>query len=52
MTAQRKPDLPEPLRNDMARLVAAGLPVLPLGGTDGKSPLVLIGPGVNFDLPV
>lgn len=38
MTAQRKPDLPEPLRAEMARLVKCGLTILPLGGGDGKSP--------------
>jgi hypothetical protein len=40
MTAQRKPDLPEPLRDEMARLVRSGLTLLPLGGDDGKSPLL------------
>jgi hypothetical protein len=40
MTVLRKPDLPELLRSEMARLVMAGLPILPLGGADGKSPLV------------
>ncbi len=38
MTAQRNPDLPEPLRAEMARLVKCGMPILPLGGGDGKSP--------------
>lgn len=38
MTAQRKPDLPEPLRAEMARLVKSGLTILPLAGGDGKSP--------------
>lgn len=38
MTAQRKPDLPEALRAEMARLVKSGLTILPLGGGDGKSP--------------
>jgi hypothetical protein len=40
MTAQRKPDLPEPLRNEMARLVRTGLTILPLGGDDGKLPIL------------
>lgn len=40
MTAQRKPDLPDPLRNEMARLVQSGLTLLPIGGNDGKSPLL------------
>lgn len=41
MTAQRKPDLPEHLRNEMARLVRSGFPLLPLGGgADGKAPLL------------
>jgi hypothetical protein len=40
MTALRKSDLPEPLRNELARLVRAGFPLLPLGGgDDGKTPL-------------
>lgn len=40
MTALRKSDLPEPLRNELARLVRAGFPLLPLGGgVDGKTPL-------------
>lgn len=38
MTAQRKTDLPEALRAEMARLVKSGLTILPLGGGDGKSP--------------
>lgn len=38
MIAQRKPDLPEPLRDEMARLVKCGLTILPLAGRDGKSP--------------
>jgi hypothetical protein len=38
MTAQRNPDLPEPLRAEMARLVKCGLTILPLAGGDGKSP--------------
>lgn len=40
MSARQKVDLPPPLRNEMARLVRSGLTVLPLGGNDGKSPLL------------
>jgi hypothetical protein len=41
MTALRKPDLPEEFRNELARLVRAGFPLLPLGGgADGKAPLL------------
>ena len=32
MTALRVPTLPEPIRNELARLKGAGLPLLPLGG--------------------
>lgn len=41
MTAQRKPDLPGPFRDEVARLHRAGFPLVPLGGgSDGKAPLV------------
>lgn len=40
MTAQPKLNLPSSLRNEMARLVRSGLIILPLGGNDGKSPLL------------
>ena len=40
MTALRKSDLPDDFRNELARLVRAGFPLLPLGsGADGKAPL-------------
>lgn len=41
MTALRKDDLPDDFRNELARLVRAGFPLLPLGGgADGKAPLL------------
>ena len=41
MTALRKSDLPDNFRNELARLVRAGFPLLPLGGgADGKAPLL------------
>lgn len=40
MTALRKSDLPDDFRNELARLVRAGFPLLPLGGgAEGKAPL-------------
>lgn len=41
MTALRKSDLPEEIRDEMDRLQRAGFSLLPLGGgADGKAPLV------------
>jgi len=41
MTALQNPSLPDDFRNELARLVRAGCPLLPLGGgADGKAPLV------------
>jgi hypothetical protein len=41
MTSLRVSTLPEPIRNEMARLKAAGHHLLPLGGgADGKAPLL------------
>ncbi len=42
--------LPEPIRNEVARLKGAGFPLLPLGGADGKAPLLRAwaGPGVTL----
>lgn len=41
MTALRNPILPDGIRNELARLVRAGFPLLPLGGgEDGKAPLL------------
>lgn len=41
MTALRKSHLPDDFRNEIARLVRAGFPLLPLGGgADGKAPLL------------
>jgi Bifunctional DNA primase/polymerase, N-terminal len=41
MTALRKSKLSDEFRNELARLMRAGLPLLPLGGgADGKAPLL------------
>lgn len=41
MGAQRQEHLPDDFRNELARLVRAGFPLLPLGGgADGKAPLL------------
>jgi Bifunctional DNA primase/polymerase, N-terminal len=41
MTALRKSNLPDDFRNELARLMRAGLSLLPLGGgADGKAPLL------------
>jgi len=41
MTALRQEHLPDDFRNELARLVRAGFPLLPLGGgADGKAPLL------------
>lgn len=41
MGAQRKEHLPDDFRSELARLVRAGFPLLPLGGgDDGKAPLL------------
>ncbi len=41
MTALLKPDLPDDIRNEIARLKGAGFHPLPLGGGDaGKAPLI------------
>lgn len=41
MSALHKSDLPDDFRNELARLVRAGFPLLPLGGgADGKAPLL------------
>ena len=51
MTALRVPTLPELIRNELARLKGAGLPLLPLGGgADGKAPLLRAwaGPGLSL----
>lgn len=41
MTALQKSDLPDVFRNELARLMRAGFPLLPLGGgSDGKAPLL------------
>lgn len=41
MSAQRKPDLPQNLRDEIARIHSAGFSILPLGGgNDGKRPIL------------
>ena len=41
MSALHKSDLPNDFRNELARLVRAGFPLVPLGGgADGKAPLL------------
>jgi hypothetical protein len=50
MTALRVSTLPNVIRNEVARLKGAGFPLLPLGGTDGKAPLLRAwaGPGLTL----
>jgi hypothetical protein len=51
MTALRVSTLPEPIRNELARLKGVGLHLLPLGGgADGKAPLLRAwaGPGLTL----
>lgn len=51
MTALRKDDLPDDFRNELARLVRAGFPLLPLGGgADGKAPLLRAWAGPRLPL--
>ena len=51
MTALRKSHLPDDFRNELARLVRAGFPLLPLGGgADGKAPLLRAWTGPKFTL--
>ncbi|WP_300548082.1 bifunctional DNA primase/polymerase [Roseovarius sp.] len=40
MRARRVNTLPDAIRNEVARLKGAGFPLLPLGGADGKAPLL------------
>jgi hypothetical protein len=40
MTALRVSTLPDAIRNEVARLKGAGIPLLPLGGADSKAPLL------------
>jgi hypothetical protein len=52
MNALPKSDLPDDFRNELARLVRAGFPLLPLGGgVDGKAPLVASWAGPALTLP-
>lgn len=50
MTALRVSSLPDVIRNEVARLKGAGFPLLPLGGADGKAPLLRAwaGPGLTL----
>lgn len=51
MAALRQEELPDDFRNELARLVRAGFPLLPLGGgDDGKSPLLRAWAGPNLTL--
>lgn len=51
MTALRVSKLPDPIRNEMARLKGAGLHLLPLGGgADGKAPLLRAWAGPSLAL--
>ena len=51
MTALRVSTLPDPIRNEMARLKGAGLHLLPLGGgADGKAPLLRAWAGPSLAL--
>lgn len=50
MTAERVSSLPDVIRNEVARLKGAGLPLLPLGGADGKTPLVRTWAGAHLPL--
>jgi hypothetical protein len=50
MTALRVNALADVIRNEVVRLKGAGFPLLPLGGTDGKAPLLQAwaGPGLTL----
>jgi len=50
MTALRQSALSDAIRNEVARLKGAGFPLLPLGGADGKAPLLRAwaGPGLTL----
>jgi len=51
MGAQRQEHLPDDFRNELARLVRAGFPLLPLGGgADGKAPLLRAWAGTRLPL--
>jgi hypothetical protein len=51
MTALRVSTLPDPIRNELARLKGAGLHLLPLGGgADGKAPLLRAWAGPSLAL--
>ena len=51
MGAQRQEHLPDDFRNELARLVRAGFPLLPLGGgDDGKAPLLRAWAGPRLPL--
>lgn len=50
MTALRVSNLPDVIRNEVARLKGAGYPLLPLGGADGKAPLLRAWAGAGLTL--
>lgn len=50
MTAERVSNLPDVIRNEMTRLKGAGLHLLPLGGADGKTPLLRAWTGTHMPL--
>mgnify|MGYP000618979940 CR=1 FL=1 len=50
MTALRVSTLPDAIRNEVARLKGAGFPLLPLGGADGKAPLLRAWAGPSVTL--
>jgi len=51
MSALPRNTLPEEFRNELARLVRAGFPLLPLGGgADGKAPLLSVWAGPTLPL--
>lgn len=50
MTALRVNTVPDVIRNEVARLKGAGFPLLPLGGADGKTPLLRAWAGSGLTL--
>ena len=50
MTALRENNVPDAIRNEVARLKGAGFPLLPLGGADGKAPLLRAWAGPDLTL--
>jgi hypothetical protein len=50
MTALQVSTLPDVIRNEVVRLKGAGFPLLPLGGADGKAPLLRAWAGPSLTL--